>query len=436
MARHRCHKCWLLWLTVILGSWINLLNALEIVEEYVEEQEIIMQTTRQMALRLAAMPVRGRRAEIDGRPPSIPSWLDVRSPRPSRRNDENTMQRNIRWQHEQMQVLMSLHQSRMQARGWNPDQRTPTRLPGHFGRSALDPRPDPNQESGVSTRPTPMAEETEEPRVVIVRNSRPPNSSPGPRLPHKRRNAVTLTGSTDSLDLARLRFSYERRHRKGNYRWRHHGKHSPTRKANIPPPRPTISDPMEFRPAPSPVPQRRTLNDRLHDLLHRHSNHENIKHKWHVRPKHDPVWIYNDEESDSASIGERTSLLTRTRSWIQSRMHRRYTWRLGSSGTGNEPLVRQFSTTEQPRNNANHSRPHSPSESVQVNLETGEVVVTCHNTGDNEQRHLSASGQLCSRNSMEVTNTCSAETPRRALLGSSVALWFSGMWMRNYRKSP
>ncbi|AAZ80528.1 Rh31 [macacine betaherpesvirus 3] len=435
MARHRCHKCWLLWLTVILGSWIHLLNALEIVEEYVEEQEIIMQTTRQMALRLAAAPVRGQRSEIDGRPPSIPSWLDVRSPRPPRRHDENTMQRNIRWQHEQMQVLMSLHHSRMQARGWNPDQRTPARLPAHFGRSASGSQPVPNHRIGISTRPTPMAEEAEEPRVTIVRNRRPDNSSPGPRLPHKRRNAITLTGSTDSLDLTRLRLSYERRHRKGYYRWKHHGKHSPTRKAYIPPSRPTISDPMEFRPAPSPVPQRRTLNNRLNDLLRRHSAHENIRHKWHVRPKPDPVWIYNDDESEVTSIGERASLLTRTRSWIQSRMHRTYTWRLGSSGAGNEPLVRPLSTTEQPRNNnANQSRPHSPSESVQVNLETGEVVVTCHNTGANEQ-HVLTSNQLCSRNSMEVTDACNRETPRRALLGSSIALWLSGMWMRNYRKS-
>ncbi|AEV80562.1 protein UL13 [Cercopithecine betaherpesvirus 5] len=452
MARHRCHKYWLLWLSVILGSWISLVNALEIVDECSEEQSIMQAAMRQVAVRLAAAPVRSRRTSVDGRPPSIPSYLDVRSPRPPRhRHDEDPVSANLRWQQEQMQFFLGVQRSRMQSRPWIPPGPPPAvRLPVQFARHTLGygPVPDLPALALAEAPPMPAAAVDEESRVVIVRNNRPPNAGPGPRLPHQRRNALTFTGSTDSLDLARLRLYHEQSHRELAYRW----KHCPRKRAlrtksvcAVPPRPPTISEPMEFRPAPSPEPpRRRTLSDRMRNgcrALLRKRKKDDHRHRWHVRRHSAPTSIFQEDIGDEP---KRPTLLSRTHSWFQHRLSiHHHVWRLRRSTRNEEslitPLSAHFTRGVASRSSASRSRPPSPSESVTVNIQTGEVTVIASDEERmqrNEQEHVLASRQMCRPDSTETLQTCTGETsPRRTLLGTSLGLWLSSHWLHHHRRS-
>ncbi|AKI29797.1 protein UL13 [Mandrillus leucophaeus cytomegalovirus] len=465
MARHRCHKNWRLWLSVILGSWITLLNALEIVDECSEEQSIMQAAMRQMALRMAAMPINARRSAVNGRPPSIPQYLDVRSPRPPRhRYDEDPVSANIRWQHEQMQFLMQIQRARTHSRPWAPTPEPPSvRLPPQFARPTLGYGQTSRLPATLWQPAAPMAAAAAEeaPRVVIVRNKRPNNAGPGPRLPHHRRNAIVFSGSTDSLDLARLRLQHERHNRSSGYRWKHQSMRKPLRTVSMcvapppssptPPARPPISEPMEFRQPESPEPQRRrTLGERLRTTCRKafHLRHKDPnRHRWHVRRRSSGGSISID---DFTIETRRSNFLGRTHSWLNTHMPGNRVWRLrnsnGRDNTLNTPLSADFpAVPAAPRLTANRSRPPSPTESVTIDLQSGEVIVlTSDGDGNadaerllrNERAATTASRQLCSAESIETLNTCTGERPsRRHLLGTSLALWFSGHWARHHRKS-
>ncbi len=474
MALHKLHKKWRLWLPVILGSWITLLNALEIVDECSEEQSIMQVALRQAAVRMAAIPVTARRSMAERpRPPSIPQYLDVRSPRPPRHHhhDEDPVLANIRWQHERMRVLMQIQRSRSQSRPWAPNLELPSvRLPSQFARPTLGYGPIPSfPPASLQAAAPPMAAAAaangsqETPRVTIVRNKRPDNARPGPRLPHHRRNALTLTGSTDSLDLTRLRLCHERQNRNSSYRWKHHSTRTPLRAMSMcvspPPPspiplqRPHISEPMQFRQQESPEPpKKRNLKNRLQDkcrqALHLREKDPN-RHRWHVRRRDslDSLSLY-----DLTIDTRRPTLLARTQSWLRTHMPGNHVWRLRESSTRGNDLSTPLSadtpaTPTAPRFTSSRSRPPSPTESVTIDLAAGEVVVTPLDGNNNpnadaerllrnEEAATTASRQMCSAESITTLNPCNGERhSRRKTLGVSVAMWLSSHWLRHSRNS-